>query len=250
MHRISPIYTADFDFDGSVEPRLKVMVAAIPRSGSTYFCLELWRSGAFGAPAEYLNLMNRREDMIPRLASGDIVKYWSEVQRLRTGPNGVFSYKAFIQDFRQINSTEPRLLKEIGADKVIYLRRRNREEQAISYSRAFQSNAWFADVREQATPVYSLDNITTALDWISSLESSWERIFERKNCAPLRLWYEDIVEQPIDTLKQVSAYTGVALEDARAIWVPRIKRQRDLMTDQWLGHYQREKTERSTQQRK
>ncbi|UXA61015.1 DUF6065 family protein [Xanthomonas prunicola] len=66
MHRISPIYTADFDFDGAITPRLKVMVAAIPRSGSTYFCLDLWRSGAFGAPAEYLNLMNRREDMIPR----------------------------------------------------------------------------------------------------------------------------------------------------------------------------------------
>jgi LPS sulfotransferase NodH len=50
------LYSESYDyacFDGELSKTF--IVATIPRSGSTLYCCQLWKSGALGAPAEYVN---------------------------------------------------------------------------------------------------------------------------------------------------------------------------------------------------
>jgi hypothetical protein len=57
MHYAVESYTDRFDcqhypIDNN---RRTYMVATIPRTGSTYLCHRLWRTGCMGVPLEYLN---------------------------------------------------------------------------------------------------------------------------------------------------------------------------------------------------
>jgi hypothetical protein len=98
MHVSRALYFRDFDFPKWIEPpaRCELMIAATPRSGSSAFCLELWRTGVLGAPLEYANfgILEKIGRWMKR--NGEMTEYWREVQSVRTGANGVFSYKFFI----------------------------------------------------------------------------------------------------------------------------------------------------------
>lgn len=97
-HLIGQLYSEAYDLLARKDrPKTRYMVASIPRSGSTYFCLQMWRQGVFGAPMEYINFPRLRR-LIDRLGSGDVVRHWRRVQRVRTTPNGVFGYKSFVPD--------------------------------------------------------------------------------------------------------------------------------------------------------
>jgi trehalose 2-sulfotransferase len=66
MHVINRLYMAEFDFRTKVEQRLSYMIATVPRSGSTYFAIQMWRTGVLGAPMEYLNFPAMAKQLMPR----------------------------------------------------------------------------------------------------------------------------------------------------------------------------------------
>lgn len=71
MHISALLYTREFDFPiRKGPPTTQLMIATMPRSGSTAFCLELWRTGLMGAPLEYVN---------PKMTS--LEPRWSELFR-------------------------------------------------------------------------------------------------------------------------------------------------------------------------
>ena len=49
------------DLPGPVSLRKSYIVASTDRSGSTFLCSMLWRTGVLGAPAEYWNYRVRSE---------------------------------------------------------------------------------------------------------------------------------------------------------------------------------------------
>jgi LPS sulfotransferase NodH len=99
----SLMYTDRFDFQSwSGPPTKQLMIASVPRSGSTAFCLALWRTHLLGAPLEYLNFqLMAGESRWTKLLHYER-KFWRELRRTRTDPNGVFSYKFFIQNYMKI----------------------------------------------------------------------------------------------------------------------------------------------------
>lgn len=233
---MSTLYGARYDFPFRVEPpKLTVMVAAIPRTGSTFLCTALWRTGVMGAPMEYLNLRNRKDDMIRRLG-GDLVSYWRHVKEVRTSENGTFSFKAFLQDFRDASEWTPDILPYIKADKVIYLRRRDKMAQAVSYSRAHQSGKWFADMNELRDCAYSEASVRQSLRWVYELEEGWEKLFDRKRCKPLRIYYEDLEDDPGSVVREILEFVGTE-EGSEGLDIPMPIRQRDSITEEWIATY-------------
>src|SRR3954466_5530762 len=105
MHTVAALYSASHDFPRREEgPSNTFMLATIPRSGSTYFAIRLWQTGALGAPMEYLNfpilgrLLKRLRVDLP-MDARSVLKYWKAVKALRTSPNGVFGYKMFMNNY-------------------------------------------------------------------------------------------------------------------------------------------------------
>jgi hypothetical protein len=90
VHVSTALYCEEYDFQSRLAPpATELMVAATPRSGSTAFCLELWRTGVLGAPLEYANfeLLGRIQRW--KTAHERVTQYWRELQGLRTSTNGV-----------------------------------------------------------------------------------------------------------------------------------------------------------------
>ena len=190
---VSALYGADYDFPRRPpRPDRTYMIATTPRSGSTLFSIEVWKTGALGAPLEYLNLQQIPE-MIARIGDGSAAKYWSNVPAYRTSPNGVFGFKLFVQNMLAATKGSDIPLAAICADDVIFLRRRDRRAQARSYAKAIKSGVWFASLGDESTEPSKLE-IDQAADMLSAQERSWTNIFDVTKSQVMEIFYEDFCE--------------------------------------------------------
>lgn len=235
MHVSSALYEKAFDFEITSEVATEVMVAAVPRSGSTAFCLELWRTGVLGAPLEYANfrLIGRQ----PRWASelDDILSYWRKIKSVRTCPNGIFSYKFFVTNYSGISKREPRLLSLIAPTYVIYLTRSDLLSQAISYSKAGRSGEWFAGGRADGGAGLTLDiaHVRECYLHLRRQMASWEKVFALTDAKILRLTYESFLESPLATARLAVRHVLGDDSSLAPIDIPQIGVQRNSHTEAW-----------------
>jgi trehalose 2-sulfotransferase len=239
MNGFSKLYAADHDFpEWRGEPLRSVLFAAIPRSGSTMLSLLLWRTGVLGAPMEYTNLVNRQRDMLQRLSpGGDLLRYWEEVKAKRTSPYGIFSFKAFQTDNRLIGEHCPQILRMIGADDIIFMVRRDKLAQAVSWARAVQTKKWFVHDAETAPAEYSRAGVDAALNWVMDSERAWETVFAQNGLAPIRVFYEDIVDNPHAVVATILCELGIERGQSSTIFLPDTVIQRDALNEQWRQRY-------------
>jgi LPS sulfotransferase NodH len=237
-HPVNDLYNARFDYPRwGGPPRSTLMLATIPRTGSTYFAIELWRTGVLGAPMEYVNFINRLHDMVPRLGKGEVTEYWRELQARRTSPNGVFSFKAFSSDFAHFGTKYPDLLPHVSWDRVVYLTRRDKIGQALSYARAFQTKQWFANQEPHHAPEYDKLAVDQAVQWVHQSEAAWELLLERKGCDVLRVHYEDLLSDVDHVVQKVATFMEIELSSFQHMDLPLTNVQRDATSGEWRRRY-------------
>jgi len=236
------LYRAQYDFPRSdKQPRTTLMIASVPRSGSTHFGICLWNEGIFGAPLEYLNESTNPE-IVDRLSNGKMdFHYWQELRALRTTPNGVFSYKMFIANYMIFKREHPNLLPIVAADKVVYFTRGDRAAQAVSYARAIQTKSWFAAVPNANPPEYSFEAIRRQEQSIARQEEVWERIFTLTETEPYRLQYEEFLREPDRIFSEIADYVGVEQCPTACLDMPNIDRQSDALSAEWVARYRAER---------
>ena len=246
-HVMERLYSAEMDFgcyDG--EQRLTYMLATIPRSGSTYCAIRLWQTGLLGAPMEYLNFrfvgdILRRLDYVPHLAGeiseAGIAKYWGDIKRLRTSPNGVFGYKMFGVNYLEISRRVPGFLRQIVPDYVIYLTRRDLIGQAMSYSRAQRSRRWFAGMPDTPEVRYDFEHIKQCISSIEDQKSSWERMFAITGVRPIHICYEDLLADSAGVIRALLLDMDIPPEPADELAIPLIERQTDGVSREWRDRF-------------
>jgi LPS sulfotransferase NodH len=247
MHVIHRLYSAQADFNCfGAEPLGSYMLATVPRSGSTYCAIRLWQSGLLGAPMEYLNFpvmgqVFRRLGYTPDekglIPAERIRDYWRDIRRLRTSLNGVFGFKMFPANYIEIARSYPTLLEEITPNYVVYLTRRDEVGQAMSYSRARRSKTWFAGVENTLDVPYDFDHIKSCLYSVQQQKKSWEDIFERTGVAPIRIFYEDLLDDGSGVVETVLHAMGIETDANAAVEVPMILRQSDGMSREWRERF-------------
>jgi LPS sulfotransferase NodH len=213
------------------------MIAALPRSGSTAFCLDLWRTGLLGAPLEYTNLELMREDRRWRKLLRRELHFWRELQRLRTGPNGVFSYKFFVMQYVELLNDKPNLLTHITPTHVVFFTRKDKLSQAISYSKAMRSGAWFADAPTERRCEYDAAHIEQCQDLISRQEQTWEHVFDITNTSPLRVEYEAFLSAPSTIVQSILQYVAPGSLMRQRLQIPQIEIQRDALSEEWRQRF-------------
>lgn len=234
-------YSAAYDLPAPVSvPLRSIMLAVTPRSGSTYVGLELWRTGQFGVPLEYLNPV-RRIDMLSRVANGDCSAYWQEVKKRRTSANGIFSCKAFAPDLVQVEQNYPGLSRDIHNDFIIYLSRRDKVDQAISFAKAEQTGKWHSTTKHGKPAAYDLNFIDAMLARIHAHEQAWESIFSALKVEPLRIDYEDFVSDGIGAMTKIFSHCEIGLDPDCQIDLPRLTVQRDEESAHWRSRYMSDK---------
>ena len=195
-------YEGKFDFAARQErPELTYLLASVPRAGSTYFSHLLWRTGCLGAPLEYLNFEPAGPYGFAGASPELQRQLWSSVLRRRCSPNGVFGLKAFPPQLEQLQRRNAPLLEEVLATilphgrprRIVYLRRRDRLAQTVSYARASLSGVWRKEQESEAAPGidYSEEALEAAERGIAFQEAAWDQMFAELKIEPLIVWHED-----------------------------------------------------------
>ena len=147
----------------------------------------------------------------------------------------------------QLQRSNPPLLSEVlatvlPADKprrIIYLRRRDRLAQVVSYARASLSGVWnkAQESRNLAPLVYSQDALDAAERGIALQESVWARMFKDLRITPLELWHEDILGDPDRASRKVADYLGVTVRPEARVEIPAIEKQSVNDAGEWIARY-------------
>ena len=239
MAIVTNSYAHEFDFpDYAGTPKKTYMIAATPRSGSTFLCMTLWKTGVLGAPMEYLNPGNGW--MTARANSVGPVKYWEETVRRRTSPNGVFGFKMFPSLYSDLATTFPALLPCIQADAVFFLRRRDVVAQAVSYYKAITTKSWFQDVNHTGPVEYSFEGIREAKEMLETQYGMWDKIFEIADVHPHEVVYEEALRSKEETLSYIKSVLKVrdCDEVLNKLTLPKV--QANDVSRRWADRFARE----------
>ena len=231
------------------------IIASVQRSGTHLLCSLLRSTGVAGWPDEHF-LSRPSETWEERWRTPSRMAYVEGVLRQNTSPNGVFGMVVMWSYFDRMLQ----LLQEIPAyknfnggellaavlpqPKYIWLRRRNRVEQAVSWSIACQTRVWTQKTREKTqpriAPKFDFKVIDEWLKRIETHEAGWANYFRENHIEPLVLFYEDLVTYNRDTAEQVLRFLGLPAEAAVGV-VPSTFKQANEISEQWTAAYFKQK---------
>ena len=242
-------------------PRVYV-IASSPRSGSTLLCRGLWATGRLGAPSEYLNPMQVRDWQVRLgattaqramhwLMRGPLVGlagrgWWSRerfcallraVMARRTSATGWFGLK--IHHHHWVRWEHRALTELLPVTRWIWIRRRDRVAQAVSWARAVQTGQWVAGQPLRGPPVYCRRHIAHRLAQIHAAESFWEQTVARRGVAPVQVDYEALVTDWPGEIHRICAALG---EPAVAVGPKPLAPQADARSKAWIARFKRDLT--------
>jgi trehalose 2-sulfotransferase len=236
MHSQSDHDRLFFEFERT-EPRVSYMVCSVPRSGSSLLCALLAGTGIAGAPAEFFH-PDKMAALRERWETPDLDGYVRELLARKTSPNGVFGVKAHWGQYDPLFAgRDPRTV--FPDARIVFITRRDRLRQSISWVRALQTRKW-ADQdrpRVERPAVFDADHITRKLGRIEREEKFWESLFARHGITPQRVEYEDFIGAQEDTLRAVLESLDVEIPAVLDLPAPRLGRQADELSDEWAARY-------------
>jgi trehalose 2-sulfotransferase len=240
----------------SVPPiRLSYVICTTPRSGSNFHCEVLHSTGVAGRPDEYFwNDAFWQE----RLGIPDFAGYVERVFQDGTSPNGVFGVKLM---WSYLDDLLPRLAEVAGltgADppavlpaifpnpRYLWLIRRDKVRQGISWYRAWKSDTWRSTGHRpgpDVEPAFGYPEIKGLVEQAIRSDRSWQAYFEQYAVEPLIVTYEDLAADPGGGALQILRHLG--LPPPAPPWPPawRHQRQADARTDNWVRQYHALKAE-------
>lgn len=224
------------------------------RSGSSLLCNLLSQTEVAGKPGEYFSHWNNTAFKNYNLS--DYPAYIHRITGEMKTANDVFGVKAMpgvddgFQGLLKRLEAFPKYKTLANPEKVriffpnikfIYLTRRNKVAQAISWWKAAQNNHYHS-TDSQSMPdtelEYNFDAITHLLKEIMSEESAHQAFLSMMKAIPLTLVYEDFVQDMRGTVQKILDFLGI--EDEYTFNEPTLYKMADSTTEAWLQRYREE----------
>jgi LPS sulfotransferase NodH len=199
---------------------MKYLICVTNRVGSSWFCSMLASTGLAGDPVEHCNL-----------PPGNWPHFREHYQAiLKNDPLGIkTSYNGLMRAIEHVG------IDEFRDTPSIWLRRRDTLAQAISNYRAMESGQWFARRGETVAPVTSPPDKDVILAFQAEYEKTnnvlWPAWFASMGIEPLHIWYEEMCQAPVETVRAVCRFLGLA--DPPRIDTGLFQIQRDEVSEQW-----------------
>ncbi len=250
------------------------IIFSTPRSGSTYFCEALKKTKRAGNPDEHFlgwyRSECRPEQLHPMEAPFKMLPPALQMQKviqagMRKGVFGVkvmFPYYSFVENsIRQLsdqNTVPARLLLENFFPNLhyIHLSRRNKIRQAVSLARALQLGEWKKNLwtpltqlflnaqsgtrKKTSELLYDFDKILGFYKEMARQDLEWERYFSDSQIQPLRIIYEDLMQDFEACMNGALDYLGLPLPAKADPVKPVLQRQSDEVNDEWTQRFQRD----------
>lgn len=238
-----------------MQPQKSYLIFATPRSGSYLLCEALTNTGLAGRPTEFFSLGVEQSLFSHwRLTAHEYQRYLEHVFDLATTPNGVFGAKiiGFTLDpwfakLRTIPGYDPHLKPSELLDALfpdlhyIFITRRDKLRQAISYARAVQTNEWVRskDAPRNASPLLpfhrpTIEQFLREIEW---QEQAMQRYFADLGIKPFPVIYEDFVTTYEETAKDILQFLGVSYKAPLVFGERHIIKQADEVTEEWFERF-------------
>lgn len=235
-----PFEDPSLDFPVETPTRQYYAICSTPRCGSSLLARELWRSGACGAPHEYFNFFSVMLRYSARLGTNSLHDYSRRILALRTGPNGVFGFKAHMEHYLFFSALTGLSLR-YQPIKHILIEREDIVAQAVSYVIARETGAWFAGQPGRPAPAYDRKVIAEAVEELEKSNRSWAQLFEKAKVEPLRIGYREISSDPPGAARRVIDFLGIETAGVAPIEnLPPVERQENPLKAEWTARYREE----------
>jgi trehalose 2-sulfotransferase len=229
--------------------RASYVICTTPRSGSNFLCELLQSTEVAGRPDEYFWDPPAGHE---RWSPEEYRAYVERIQQAGTTPSGVFGLKLMWGYFDAVvarlatltgraESSPPAILATVFPNlKYVWLTRRDKVRQAISWHRALASQRWRStDATAEGTPEPTFDfaAIDGLVDVATADDRSWRDFFTLHGIAPLVIVYEELEQDPEQACRQVLDFLGLSVSTRSSSRVWRHQRQADGLTDAWVRRY-------------
>jgi trehalose 2-sulfotransferase len=216
-------------------PQIIWALCTIARSGSSWLCDLIRSTNCLGYPEEYLLNVPRSFTGRGLSARLSVEEYLAATLRNHSSSNGVFGIKGSHEElipFFELFAEAP----------CVWLRRENRVAQAISWYRAHDGGQWTRSSLSrptQQTLEFSYPRIRWFYEEIARRESLWETFFAHRRTPPLVFYYEAICERPLEVVRAIADYIGIAPSNIRSVNSP-LQIVRDRTTELWELEFRRQ----------
>lgn len=247
-----------------MKPAISYIIASTQRSGTHLLCSILQSTGVAGSPDEYF-LSKPGETWEGRWGAPSRAAYVERVLQENTGANGAFGavvmwsyFEQMLQMLEEIPAyyefTGAKLLGQLlNRPKYIWLRRRNRVEQAVSWAMACQTGVWVQSAGQQpqpnATPEFHFKVLDEWCNRIATHDAGWTNYFRSNQIEPLVLYYEDVVASHRTAAERVLKFLGVPVPDGMKIPAPAVEKQANKTSKQWAAAYRKLKRKKNSKLR-
>jgi LPS sulfotransferase NodH len=237
-----------------MKPSISYMVCGTPRCGSTLLCEALKITGIAGFPDEYFFW-----DFEPRYYKAWDVssyeEYLNKAIELSTTPNGVMGVKIMMIYFRDVvrklrelpeykgrQITTPELMASVFPNlHYIWITRRNKVRQAVSWWIAHQTGIWVWDGEEQPgpseKPVFNFKAIDYLVQLIVTHEAGWQEYYSDCGITPFVVVYEDFVKSYEKTALRIVKFLNVSVPPDLVFGKRSMKKQATETSEKWVRQY-------------
>ena len=242
------------------------VICTAPRSGSTLLCKLLRATGMAGNPESYFHepsiadwaagvgLMYeaaRPEQEVLRAVFQAIIAQGRQGTetfglRLQRHSFGFFTQKLAVLAASQLSDAQ-RLQAVFGRTLFVFLSRRDKVDQAVSYVRAQQTGLWHVApdgtelerLSPPRMPVYDAGEIGRWVEVMTAYDRDWEGWFQRQGIDPLRISYDALAAEPIELLRHLLDQLGLDRDAAHGI-TPGVRKLADDISRDWGARFRSE----------
>lgn len=191
-----------------------LVVCMTPRSGSTYFAALLRENGIGNGQEHFRVAGDQMQRFVNEHSITSYEEYFRRMVRARSR-NDIFCVKCDWPQFAPLyfSGVYQHYLRDAH---FVYLTRKNVLEQAVSRFIGTETG-YFHSTNESKKKTladevsFSADGITSHLEHLLRMQYQWEYFFAESGISPLRIFYEDLDQNPGHVLEKTAAFVSVQL---------------------------------------
>jgi trehalose 2-sulfotransferase len=242
-------------------PAVTYVICTSPRSGSWLLSIGLLTTRLAGDPREWFNAQGaqrrRAQWGIGDSSEAGDQEYLDQVRLRSTTRNGVSGLKLQYGQFLELQKflarlqgfdrlpVAPSMAKAFPNIRYVWLTRRDKARQAISFFLAQKTGRWWivdgaeTESGDHATrqPDFDAQAVAELEKSLIESDSGWRSYFEENNITPLTIYYEDIVADFRGAIVAILKWLGIPNADAVDLPPPHLKRQSTSLNEEWLQQY-------------
>ncbi|MEM7134537.1 MAG: Stf0 family sulfotransferase [Chloroflexota bacterium] len=244
----------------NLKPNLSYTIWFSQRTGSTLLCKALEETGIAGKPNEWLNVPGE-PDLLVHYQVDTHAELQDYLWQLGSTSNGVFGLK--------FGFSEPRVTHHLDAlrqfpdcphdansrviiwhhafpnSRHIFMTRRNKIRQAVSWWKAIKTQEWHrengaTEAKPDLGDAYRFEAIDHLYDECSMREAGIQAFFSEGGIVPLTIVYEDFIETYSETIRQMLDFLGL---DDKTVTIPSpyYVKLADEISEEWVQRFREEK---------